>query len=177
MKRNEDRFLLWSAGVAGVVLIAVLLAVAFAYFTSLRPRTPIGSLRDLPPSSLVHLIGVVTYADDPGNRFWLEDETGVAVIPVSPGSAGVHAGQTVAVDARKMGRYDLAEGPASLSLQNVRIHSSAAHIKLPPPFPAAFSNFPQPEKDGARVWVDGVLEGQRTDPSGRVLLSLTDGGK
>jgi len=177
MKRNEDRFLLWSAGVAGVVLIAVLLAVAFAYFTFLRPRTPIGSLRDLPPSSPVHLIGVVTYADDPGNRFWLEDETGVAVIPVSPGSAGVHAGQTVAVDARKMGRYDLAEGPASLSLQNVRIHSSAAHIKLPPPFPATIAGFPQPEKNGARVQIEGVLEDQHGDGSGHDWLSLTDGGK
>ena len=118
MRRNGDRFLLWAAGVAGVVLLAALLAVAVAYFTFLRPRTSIRSLRDLPPSTPVHLIGVVTYADNPGNRFWMEDETGVAVIPISPGSAGVQAGQTVVVDARKMGRYDPAQGPASLSLQN-----------------------------------------------------------
>jgi len=176
MKRNRDRFLLWVAGIAGVALVVALLAVAVAYITFLRPRASIRSLRDLPPASTVHLVGVVTYADNPGNRFWLEDETGVAVIPVSPESTGVQAGQTVAVDARKMGRYDPAQGPASLSLQTVRIHSSATRVKLPPPFPATIANFPQPEKDGALVQVEGVLQDQYSDTSGRSWLSLTAAG-
>lgn len=176
MRRNGDRFLLWAAGVAGVALVAALLAVAVAYFTFLRPRTSIRSLRDLPPASAVHIIGVVTYADEPGNRLWLEDGSGVAVIPVGPGSAGVQAGQTVVVDARKAGRYDPAVGPASLSLQDARIHTTAAKIKLPPPFPATTTDFPQPEKDGTRVEVNGVIENQHPDAAGRVWLSLTSGG-
>ena len=105
----------------------------------------------------------------------MEDETGVAVIPISPGSTGVQAGEIVVVDARKMGRYDPAQGPASLSLQIVRIHSSARSVKLPPPFPATTADFPQPEKDGTRVEVDGVIQNQHPDAAGRVWLSLPAG--
>jgi len=175
MKRNGDRFL-WSAGIAGALLLGVLLAIGHSYFFLLRPRTPIRSLRDLPPSSAVHLIGVVTLADEPGHRFWLEDETGAAVIPVSPSRAGVHDGQTVAVDARQMGRYDPAEGPSSFNLQNVRVRPTWAHIKLPAPFPAAITSFPSPEKNGSRVLMEGVVENQYLDPSGRTWLQLTAAG-
>jgi diguanylate cyclase (GGDEF)-like protein len=76
-----------------------------------------------------------------------------------------------------MGRYDPSEGPASLNLQDVSIQSSSAHIKLPPPFPATMADFPQPEKDGARVEIDGVIEEQHSEPSGRAWLSLSEGGR
>lgn len=175
MKRNGDRFL-WAAGIAGAALLTVLLGVAVAYFSLLSPHTPIRSLRDLPPASGVHLIGVVTYADNPGNRFWLEDETGTAVIPISPARAGVHAGQTVVVDARQMGRYDPAQGPASFNLQDVRVRPSSAHVKLPAPFPAAVTSFPSPEKNGSRIEIDGVVENQWHDAFGRIWLTLTAAG-
>ncbi|MGH9562190.1 MAG: hypothetical protein ACRD3S_12115, partial [Terracidiphilus sp.] len=176
MKTNGDRISLWAASIAGAVLVAGLLAVAYTYFTFFRPGTPISILRDLPPSSPVHLIGIVTYADEAGHRFWLEDETGVAVIPAGLSVEHVRAGQTVAVDARKMGQYDPAVGPASLNLQNVRVHPSRVHLKLPPPTPASTGDFPQSEKDGVRVQIEGVVEHEFTDPAGRGWLYLTAAG-
>ncbi|MGB0065000.1 MAG: hypothetical protein WBP85_11195, partial [Terracidiphilus sp.] len=177
MKGNGDRFSLWAASIAGAVLVAALLAVAYTYFTFLRPGTPISSLRNVQPSTPVHLIGVVTYADEVGHRFWLEDETGVAVIPADPVMEGVQAGQTVAVDARKMGQYDPAMGPASLNLQIVRVRPSRTHTKLPPPTLASTEDFPPPEKDGVRVQIEGVIEQENTDTGGHAWLNLTAGGK
>ena len=70
--------------------------------------------------SRVRLLGVVTYADIPGNRFWIEDETGAVAIAVNPDGAGVHTGETVFVEARKTARYDPMRGPSSVGLQEVR---------------------------------------------------------
>ena len=176
MKGNRDRISLWAASIAGTVLVAGLLGIAYTYFTFFRPSTAISILRDVLPSTQVHLIGVVTYADEAGHRFWLEDMTGVAVIPADPEMEGVRAGQTVAVDARKMGQYDPAVGPTSLDLQNVRVHSSRVRIKLPPPTPASTRDFPQAEKDGVRVQIDGVVEHTFIDPAGRAGFYLTAGG-
>ena len=175
MKRSGDRFL-WVAGITGACLAAVFVVAAIGFFTVLRPRTPIRSLEALPLSSHVHLTGVVTYADGPGNRFWMEDQTGAALIAVNPDRAGVHVGQTVVVDARKMGPYDPAEGPASLDLEDVRIHASSARLKLPQPFAATIASFPAPAKDGARVRLDGVVENTYSDNAGRTWLNLTRGG-
>ena len=176
MKGNGDRVSSWVVGAAAAALLTALLAIAYTYFTFLRPGTPISSLRDVPRSAPVHLIGVVTYVDEVGHRFWLEDETEAAVIPFSSGSALVWTGQTVAVDARKMGQYDPAVGPASLDLQNVRVYPSRVHIKLPAPSPASTRDFPPSEKDGVRVQIDGVVEQEFTDPAGHGWLYLTAGG-
>lgn len=175
MRDNGDRVSLWAAGITGAVLVAALLGVVYTYVTFFQPGMPISSVRDLPPSSPVHLIGVVTYADPVGHRFWLEDETGATLIPAGPAD-GVQVGQTVTVDARKMGQYDPSVGPSSLNLQNVRVHPSRTRIKLPPPTPATTRDFPQSEKDGVRVEIGGVVEHETTDAAGRTTLYVTAGG-
>lgn len=176
MRGNGDRVSQWVAGVAGVAVLASLFAVAYAYFTFFRPRTPIWSLREAPASTAVHLIGVVTFTDAANHRFWLEDETGATVIPAPPGSMAVRTGETVAVDALTMEQYDPAAGPAHLHLRNVRIQASRVRIKLPAPFPASTADFPQPDKDGTRVAIEGVIEHQYTDAAGTAWLFLTAGG-
>src|ERR1017187_1800967 len=55
----------------------------------------IEELEELPVGTAVHLEGKVTYADVPGMRFWIQDQTGAIVIPQSPSNAGVHVGNTV----------------------------------------------------------------------------------
>ena len=177
MKGNGYGASLLSAHIAGAALFAALFVVAYIYFTFFRPGTLISSLRDVPPSTPVHLIGVVTYVDELDHRFWLEDETGVAMIPADPVREGVQAGQTVAVDARKMGQYDPAAGPTSLNLEIVRVHPSKTHIKLPPPTLASTADFPQPEKNGVRVQIDGVIDQENVDSGGHAWLNLTAGGK
>jgi hypothetical protein len=73
----------------------------------------IEELGELPVGSAAHLEGRVTYADVPGMRFWIQDQTGAIVIPQSPSNAGVHVGDTVAVDATKASRYAPIQGPGS----------------------------------------------------------------
>src|ERR1017187_1471728 len=82
----------------------------------------IEELEELPVGTAVHLEGKVTYADVPGMRFWIQDQTGAIVIPQSPSNAGVHVGNTVTVDVTKASRYDPIQGPGSLLLANLTIH-------------------------------------------------------
>ncbi|MGB6721468.1 MAG: EAL domain-containing protein [Terracidiphilus sp.] len=175
MSRSGDRFL-WAAAIAGALLAGGSLGGAFWDRSVFPTHKSIRELPDLPLHSSVHLVGVVTYTDIPANRFWIEDETGAAVLLASPVRAGVKVGETVAVDAAKTSRYDTNVGAASMALKNVTVRSSLARVKLPPPFPASLANFPDADKNGARVQISGVVQEAHVDGDGRAWLSITGSG-
>lgn len=95
-----------------LVLGAGLLAAALCHGSVLARRTTIQDLQALPLHSSVHLIGVITYVDEPGKLFWIQDETGAMPITVDPLPASVHAGAAVSV---------LAGKTASLALEHIRV--------------------------------------------------------
>src|ERR1039457_6993021 len=133
-------------------------------------------LEELPVGSAVHLEGKVTYADVFGMRFWVQDQTGAIVIPQSPSNAGVHVGDTVAVDATKASRYDPMQGPDSLLLANLTIHPSSARIRLPQPLSVSLTNLPGPEKNGTGIQINVIVRDAYLDDYGRAHLNLTDVG-
>jgi diguanylate cyclase (GGDEF)-like protein len=136
----------------------------------------IEELQELPVGSPAHLEGKVTYADVPGMRFWIQDQTGAIAIPQSPSNVGVHIGDTVAIDATKASRYDPVQGPGSLLLANVSIHPSFARIKLSQPVSISLNNLPGPEKNGIGVQINVIVREAYLDVYGRAHLNLTDVG-
>ena len=138
--------------------------------------TSIEELEELPVGSAVHLEGKVTYSDVLGSRFWIQDETGAIAIPQSPNKAGVHAGDGVAIDATKASRYDPVQGPGSLLLANLRIHSSSARVRLPQPIPVDFTNLPGPERNGMGIQMNVIVRDAHLDVYGRAHLNLSDFG-
>ena len=172
------------SGVAGTRIAAILapvlgagiICIALWQWSVLARHNTIQELQDLPVNSAVHLIGVVTYVDEPGGRFWIQDETGAIPISANPVQAGVRAGQTISIDATKTTSYDHREGPISVGLQEIRVHPTAARVRLPQPFPVTLANFPTPEKNGIRVQMTAVVEDASLDGQGRAHLSVADGG-
>jgi diguanylate cyclase (GGDEF)-like protein len=175
MKRSGDRFL-WAAVIFGTLLGACILGAALWHWSLFFRRNAIRELPELPVHSIAHLVGVVTYTDGPGDRFWIEDETGSTVVLANPDEVGVHVGETVSLDATKTSRYDPNQGPISLGLSEVTVRASSAHVKLPQPFPAILTKIPGPEKNGTRIQVTGILEKADLDLGGRAWLSITDAG-
>lgn len=162
--------------ILGAVLGAGALCVALWQWSVLSRRNTIQELQELPVNSPVRLIGVVTYVDGPGGRFWIQDETGALPIQTDPVGAGVRVGENVAVDATKTTCYDRRLGPASVGLEHVQVHSTAMRVKLPHPFPVTLANFPTSEKNGVRVQTTAVVEQASLDGAGRVHLSVANDG-
>ncbi len=165
------------APVLGLVLGAGLLCSALWQWSALSRHNPIQELQDLPVNSPVRLIGAVTYIDEPGRRFWIEDETGAIPISVDPVQAGVRVGENVSIDATKTARYERLQGPVSVELQRIRIQPTTARVKLPEPFPVALANFPTVEKNGIRVQTTAVVRDAALDANGRAHFSIADGGR
>ncbi len=92
-------------------LCAGMLVAATGHGSVLAHRNTIRELPALPLHSSVHLIGVVTYVDEPGKLFWIQDETGAIPIAVKPLPTGIHAGEAVSVLA----------GKAAVALDHVRV--------------------------------------------------------
>lgn len=173
MKLNRaagfGRAALWGSILAAGITIGGLL-----YFSVYANRNPIQELQELPVGSAVRLMGVVTYTDGPGNRFWIEDESGAVPIPVNPARAGVRVGETVRVRAVKAARYDPMQGPASVALEKIRISTTVARVRLPQPATLALPVFPSPEKNGIRVRTISVVQGAGQDAEGRPELFIGD---
>jgi hypothetical protein len=93
------------AAITGLMLVAAVMGGALWHWSVSR-HDSIQELREATVGAQVHLLGVVTYADDPQNRFWIQDETGAVAIGVNPEQARVHVGETVSVEATKTARYD-----------------------------------------------------------------------
>jgi len=120
------------AAVVGLVLGAGMVAPALSHGSVVSKQTTIQELQELPVKSAVHLIGVVTYVDEPAGLFWLQDATGALPISVTPLPAGVHAGQAVSVEATKAAGHDGA-GTDGISLQKVKVKPvESAALALPP---------------------------------------------
>ncbi len=164
------------AAILGPVLGAAVVCTALWQWSVLSRHNTIQQLEELPIHSAVRLIGVVTYADEPGNRFWVQDETGALPIPLSAAHAGVRVGDTVSIDATKTARYDRRRGPLSVDLEHIGVHHTAAHVHLPQPSPITLSNFPTTEKNGIRVQVTAVVHAATLDGNGRAHLAISDGG-
>jgi diguanylate cyclase (GGDEF)-like protein len=139
-----------------LVLGAGLLAAALCHGSVLARRTTIQDLQALPLHSSVHLIGVITYVDEPGKLFWIQDETGAMPITVDPLPASVHAGAAVSV---------LAGKTASLALDHVRVETTtvsavvaAYGAKAFPPTTAGLG--PWHLAEGSLVRLTGVTSAQ-----------------
>jgi len=164
------------AAVLGLVSGAAIICTATWQWSVLSRHDTIQQLQELPVNARVHLIGVVTYADRPGRRFWIQDDTGAVSIPVNRADSDVHAGQTVAIDATKTAPYDLRKGPVSADLQQIDVRPTAAHVRLPQPFPVTLANFPTAEKNGVRIETTAVLRAASVDADGRAHLQIADSG-
>jgi diguanylate cyclase (GGDEF)-like protein len=163
------------AAITGLVFIAAMSWGALWHWSASR-HDIIQKLRELPVGSRVRLVGVVTYADTPENRFWMEDETGAVVIGVNPDRAGIRVGETVAVEATKTARYDPLRGPASVGLERFRIGPASVRMKLPPGYSISLDSFPTPEKNGIRVEVTGIVRSADLDGLGRASMSIAGSG-
>ncbi|HLJ77973.1 MAG TPA: EAL domain-containing protein [Acidobacteriaceae bacterium] len=165
MKRSEK------LGLLSAALVAILFAAAAAWFvlgtgSVLNRHNSLQQVQELPVGARVHLLGQVTYLDAPGKRFWIQDETGAAPIPLDPSAARLSVGEIIAVDAVTGGRYDPLQGPVSFDLEHISVHSSSAELKLPPPGIADLDNFPTPEKNGQRVTMQAIVRDFVVDQRG-----------
>lgn len=163
------------AAIATLLLVAGISAGAL-WRWSVSRHDSIQSLREAPVGARVRLLGVVTYADLPQDRFWIEDESGAVVIGANPERAGVRPGESVRVEAIKTARYDPLRGPNSVSLQAVKIWPASVKVKLPPPFPISVDDFPTPEKNGVRVQVTAIVRSGELDGAGRGSMRIAGSG-
>jgi diguanylate cyclase (GGDEF)-like protein len=163
------------AAITGLMLVAAVMGGALWHWSVSR-HDSIQELREATVGAQVHLLGVVTYADDPQNRFWIQDETGAVAIGVNPEQARVHVGETVSVEATKTARYDPLRGPNSVGLEDFRISAARVRVKLPTPFAISVDNFPTPERNGLRVQVTAIVRSAELDGVGRETMRIAASG-
>lgn len=163
------------AATSGLILVAAIMGGALWHWSVSR-HNPIQELREITVGARVHLLGVVTYADNPQNRFWIQDETGAVAIGVNPARAGVYVGETVSVGATKTARYDPLRGPNSVGLKDFRISAARVQVKLPPPFAISVDDFPTPERNGVRVRVNAIVRAAKLDGVGRGTMRIAGSG-
>jgi diguanylate cyclase (GGDEF)-like protein len=177
MERRGAKFRL--AAILGSLSGAALLAAALWGWSVVNRHDPVDVLQELPLRSVVHLAGVVTYIDQPGKRFWIEDETAAIPLPLplDPVPAGILVGSTVRVDAVKTARYDPNQGLASVQLQKVRVAPSPLQVHLPAPIPVTLSEFPRPEKNGMQVQITAVVRAASVDRQGQAHLFIANRGR
>ncbi len=165
---------IWRTVLSGSLVVVTLLLGLIWYFSLFSRRNTIQELQELPFGSAVHLVGVVTFIDEPGGRFWMEDESGALPVSVNPRAAGIHVGETVAVKAIKASPYDRSRGPVSVVLRDVRVTASRTEVKLPQPVPIKLSYLPPPEKNGIRIQISAVVRSVREDADKRMVLTIAD---
>ena len=166
----------WLSVLAGSLLAAGLLCLVWrlALFSH---HDPLASLPDAPLGTRLHFAGVVTYVDEPGNRFWIEDETGAAPIPADTRAAKLTVGETVAVEAVKAASFQRAQGPGNAVLVEVKVSGSGAHIRLPQLMPVSLGRFPDSSKNGLQIQVSGVVRAAKLDRFGRAEIDIATNGR
>ena len=133
----------WIAiAISAALIVSAALGFSIRQGLLVSSHNTIDELEELPVGASVHLLGKVTYVDAPGVGLWIQDQTGVLVIPLS--SSNVRVDEVVTVDAAKASPYDPIRGPGSLLLSNLSIHLSSIHLKVPQPLPASLATFPGP---------------------------------
>lgn len=165
--------------VLGSLLGAALLVAAYWGWSAANRHDPVQTLQEFPVHSVVHLAGVVTYIDQPGRRFWIEDETAAIPLPLpaNPVQAGILVGATVQIDAVKTARYDPNQGLASVRLEQIRVGPSTQTVHLPAPIPVSLAEFPHPERNGMRVQITAVLRAAWRDSQGQAHLFVANRGR
>ena len=164
----------WRTALVGLLVVATLTVAAMWHFSLFSRRNTIQELQELPVGSNVRLVGVVTNVDDPGGRFWMEDESGALPVSVSARAPGIHLGQTVEVTAIKTVHYDPNLGPTSNILRSVQVKTSATRVRLPQPIPVQMPNLPPVEKNGSRIQISTVVRAVHMDSDMRAVLSISD---
>jgi hypothetical protein len=157
-----------------VLLVATLIVAAMWHYSLFSRRNTIQKLQELPVGSQVRLVGVVTYIDEPGGRFWMEDESGALPISVNPSAARIHLSETVEVRAVKATPYDRNRGPISDLLRDVRVSASSTEVKLPQSIPVTLPNLLPPEKNGILIQTTVVVRSVTQDSFQRTVLVISD---
>ena len=165
---------IWRIALSGLLVVAILLLAMSWQLSLFSKRNTVHELQELPVGSAVRLVGVVTYADDPGGKFWMEDETGALPVSVGPSAAGIRVDQTVEVRAIKAAPYDRSRGAISVVLRNIQVRASTARVKLPEPISIKLPNLPPPEKNGIRIQTTAVVRAVGVDGANRPVLSILD---
>jgi diguanylate cyclase (GGDEF)-like protein len=161
------------------VLAASLVAVCWAtwhHFRLFFSHNTIQELQEIPIGDVVHLVGVVTYIDPVGERFWLQDDTGAIAIKEPPGILGVNAGESITVEATKTAHYDAVLGPSSVALKNVKVIFTHGRVLLQQPPFVAPTDLPEGNKSGTRIQTTAIVRGISTDPHSRAHLAIAEFG-
>lgn len=165
------------AGLVAAVLLTSLLSWSYLCSIVLAKHETILQLQQLPVDSDVHVRGVVTFADPEGKRFWIQDETGAIAIGEDPRRFGLRTGQSVILKGTKTRPYNSSAGPTSISIKNVETSTTKMRFELPPPVSVSLKTFPDKEKNGIRIQLNGVIRRVQSGNQGDVHLALGDGGQ
>ena len=157
--------------VIGAVSLAVLRTSPRAWFV--YGHNTIRELQDVPPGP-VRLEGVVTYIDQSGKRFWIQDQTGAIAIRQNSASLVLHAGQVVHVDARKTKLYDSSLGLVSIGLKDEVVTPTKKDRALPEAIQVSLAIAPGVEEDGVRVEIHGAVHATAQDEFGRLRITIGD---
>jgi hypothetical protein len=120
----------------------------------------------------VQIQGVVTYVDEFGKRFWIQDKTGALQIPTLP--AGVTGGQVLRVRALARQVYKPGSDAPTTELAEIRATVVGDQHPLPAPVSVPLKDALQKDFVGIRISVAGVVRSLSHDPTGLPLLTLGD---
>jgi diguanylate cyclase (GGDEF)-like protein len=171
---HRRKFLIASIFIAILLLGAAALSQnTWQLFGFAHKHNAIQELQDVAPGP-VHLEGVVTYIDQAGKRFWIQDDTGAIAIQQDPSALNIHAHQAVLVDARKTQLYNSSLGLASIELKDVVVTHRKKYRDIPEAIQVTLATLPGIEKDGVEVEMKGVVHAVTTDKSGRLNITVGD---
>lgn len=95
------------AAVLATGLGAAIACATLGQWSFLIRHNSIEQIQQLPVNSVVHLVGVVIYADEPGGQYWIEDRTGAVPISLKPNWPGIEVGETLFIEAKKLAADDV----------------------------------------------------------------------
>ncbi len=128
----------------------------------------IQQIQELPVDSVVHLVGVVIDADEAGGKYWIEDKTGALPIGLNPGWPGIHVGETISVEAKKLAGIEDSKVPTSIDLGHSGGHSP---LKAQRPSVAPSKSFDKSSGSGPAIRPGPAGLG---DNNQKGRLSITD---
>jgi diguanylate cyclase (GGDEF)-like protein len=122
------------------------------------------------PMGPERLRGIVTYVDRQNKRFWLQDGTGAISIEIDSGIPHINVADQLLLRTKKTHVFDPTIGLQSVGLQLQGVTVLRSHVPLPQAAPATVNTFPDKDKNGLRVVVEGVLHSIVHEPDGLDLL-------
>lgn len=181
MKRLSTAVSRIVVSVAPLVLIFAMLL--FLYFfpslgSAFLPKPDhIRDLSQLPLEGMSHFQGVVTYADSPAKRFWVQDDSGAIAIEQDPHIYGLHGGETVTIEGEKTHAYNSLVGYSSVELTHLKVSPARTQEKLPFPVSVSLRALPQRDKIGVRVELSGIVREVTRDSLNRTEVALGESGQ